>query len=210
MTIETCRADLTSRVRSLMPTIIALGLVITARPVHAEVTLVSQQREVSTFAVITLPGEENPFCSDERASQESGVFAETVECHVVEGESQATGLAGQLSYILPTLLLAEGSIDAHADISGGADFAEGLGVSRYVTEFSVDSMTEIQLRATLHADGNGSTNLVFRVTNGEIFVHRTIQETSDEVDEWFILEPGSYELTLVTSGYGQTTIRDHS
>jgi hypothetical protein len=189
--------------RSLMLAGIFLGLVIAASQVRAEVTLVSQNREVTTFALITLVGEDNPFCSDERNSQEPGVFAETVECHVEEGGSQATGSAGQLSYILPSLLLAEGSIDAHADISDGADFAEGLGVSRSVSEFSVDTTTEIRLRAALHATGNGSTNLVFRVKDGEILVLRTIQESSDDVDEAFTLDPGSYELTLATSGYGQ-------
>jgi hypothetical protein len=207
MYVETPRVGHMGRMRNLMFAVIALGialgLVMTTLPIHAEVTMVSQNREVTTFAMINLVGEENPFCSDGRDSREPGVFAETVECRVEEGGSQATGSAGQLSYILPTLLLAEGSIDAHADISDGADFAEGLGASRCVSEFSVDTIAEIRLRATLHANGNGSTNLVFRVTNGEIFVLRTIQESSDEVDEWFTLDPGSYELTLATSGYGQ-------
>jgi hypothetical protein len=203
MQIETFQVGPMGRVRILMLAVIAVGLSVTGFPVHAEVTLVSQDREVTTFAMITLPGEDNPFCSDQRDSQEAGVFAETVECRVEEGGSQATGSAGQLSYILPTLLLAEGSIDAHADISGGVEFAEGLGASRCVSEFSVDAVTEIRLTALLHASGNGSTNLVFRVKDGEIFAHRTIQEASDEVDEYFTLDPGSYELTLATSGYGQ-------
>lgn len=57
--------------------------------------------------------------------------------------------------------------------------------------------------ATLHASGNGATNIVFRVKDGEIYLVQTIRDGSDEWNEWFTLEPGSYELTFVTSGAGQ-------
>lgn len=55
----------------------------------------------------------------------------------------------------------------------------------------------------LYASGNGATNIVFRVKDGEIYVIQTIRDGSDEVDELLTLEPGSYELTFATSGAGQ-------
>jgi hypothetical protein len=188
---------------ALSTAVLCFGLALTALPASADVLPVSQQRDVSTFALITLPGVEDPFCSDQRASQEIGPFVETIECHVEESGNQATGSAAQLSYILPDFFLAEGSIQAEADISGGADFAEGLGSSRLVSRFSVDEETEIRLMASLHAGGNGSTNLTFRIADGEILILRSIQEASDEVDEWLLLSPATYEWTLTTSGYGQ-------
>jgi hypothetical protein len=179
-------------------------MILVATPAHTAVTFDSQRRDVSVFATISLPEGENPFCSDEVISEDSGVFAETIDCQVGEQGSQATALAGQLSYISPQFFIAEGSFDAHAEISGEADFAEGLGATRFVSEFTADATTGIHFVATLYAGGNGATNIVFRVKDGEIFVLRTIHgDDSDEVDEWFTLDPGSYELTFVTSGYGQ-------
>jgi hypothetical protein len=171
-------------------------------PALAALTPVSQTRAVATFAVITMEGED-PFCSDQIAVDDPGVFVETVTCHLEVDGNEAMGTASQLSYVTPELILAEGSFQAHSDVSGGSEFAEALGVSRFVSVFSVDTRTDIHLQALIHADGNGTANLVFRVENGEIFVYRSIQTDSETVDQVFSLEPGSYELTLSTSGYGQ-------
>jgi hypothetical protein len=180
-----------------------LALAVAAVPGYAAVSFDSQLRDVSTFAIVSYPAGESLFCTDERTSHEVGVFAETIDCYVDDSESYASALAGQLSYIFPQLYIAEGSFDAHAEISGEANFAEGLGVSRFLSEFSVDTMTDIHLTALLHASGNGATNIVFRVKDGEIFIVETIRDATVEIDEWITLEPGSYELDFVTSGYGQ-------
>ncbi len=172
-------------------------------PAQADVTPVSQRRDVMTFAMISYPGNPNPFCSEEADTLDVGVFAKTIGCMVEDAGNSATGNAAQLSYIFPDLILAEGSIDAHADISGGAEFAEGLGSSRFVSVFSVDVPTEVRLQTLLHASGNGVANLVFRIENGEIFIYHSIFDDTLEVDEWMTLDPGTYELTFTTSGYGQ-------
>jgi hypothetical protein len=188
-----------------LPVLAVIGLAaILATPAAASVTPVSQQRTVSTFALISYPGQEGPFCSDQKSLEEQGAFAETIECHVEEEDgSRATGSAAQLSYIFPDVFLAEGSIQANSDISGAADFAEGLGLSRFVSRFLVDETTEVRVRATLFAGGNGRTNMAFTSGGGEILIQRSLQEESGEVDEVFALDPGTYELTLSASGYGQ-------
>jgi hypothetical protein len=183
---------------------VIFGLGLAVSPTHAEITFESQRRDLTTFALVSIPGGEDFFCNDEALSLDPGTFAETIDCEVTEAGSYAFALAGQLSYIFPDHFVAEGSFNAHAEISEESDFAEGLGSSRFISEFSVDVSTGIRLTATLYAGGNGATNIVFRAKDGAIFVGRTIHgDATDEVDEWFDLEPGTYELTFVTSGYGQ-------
>ena len=180
-----------------------LGLSLMYAPAQAEVFIVSSMRDVSTFAMISYPGEENPFCSDEIESTETGSFAEDLICEVEDQGNSATGNASQLSYILPDRLMAEGAIDAFADVSGGADFAEGFGGTDYRTHFYVDATTEVRLQATLFASGNGTSNLVLRVYNADILLYRSLYQESAEIDEFFTLEPGSYELSFNCGGFGQ-------
>ena len=83
--------------------LMASGLISTTA---AEVTLLSQSREVATFTMISYPGQQNPFCTDELESAEPGVFDESVECYVEDGGNSATGYAAQLSYIFPPTISA--------------------------------------------------------------------------------------------------------
>jgi len=190
-------------VRRLALATVCAATIFTLLSAQADVTLMSQRRDVMTFAMISYPGDPSPFCSEEADTLGTGVFAETIGCTVEDSGNSATGTAAQLSYVFPHLILAEGSIDAHADISGGAEFAEGLGSSRFTSVFSVDVPTEVRVQAFLHAEGNGVVNLVFRLYNGEIFIYESHYNNTVEVDETLFLNPGAYELNFTTSGFGQ-------
>lgn len=117
------RVVTSGRLHICLSCILLAGSCLGTPSAFAAVSFDSQLRDVSAFTMISFPAGEDPFCSEQVSSQEPGVFAETTDCVVEEAGSQATALAGQLSYIFPHLFLAEGSFDAHAEISGEADFA---------------------------------------------------------------------------------------
>ena len=184
----------------------ALGAVLAsmfASSSFATVTYVSQLRSVSTFATVDFHVGDDSFNSDLFQSQEVDEFEGAALCHAGELGNEANSTGHQLSYLLPTLILAEGNMSGEAEINGEADFAEGFGMSRIVSQFIVDVPTQIHLQGTLFAGGNGSTNFTFRFTDGALLVHRSLHDGTDDIDEMIVLQPGSYEVTAVSSGYGQ-------
>jgi hypothetical protein len=182
---------------------IAVASLAVAAPVSSAVTFVSQDRRVTTFATIDFVQGQDQFSNDLFESSEEGVFDEAANCHVGAPGDQATSTGVQLSYLENDLILAEGSMSGQAEISEAATFAEGFGMSRFVPVFSVDVPTEVRVQAELFADGNGATNFVLRVLNGTIFIHRSLQDGTESIDQTLLLQPGAYELTVVSSGYGQ-------
>ena len=183
--------------------IVCLSIVVCSLPSQAEVTINSQRRQLTTFSLISYVGEESVFCTDDDLSLDPGVYENSIHCHVDDQGNSATANSAQLSYIFPHMILAEGSFEAFADISGGADFAEGLSSSGFKSEFYVDEVTQINILATLSASGNGSANITFRIKNGQIFIYRSIHRDMESVDETIDLAPGLYEFSLGVSGPGQ-------
>ncbi len=176
---------------------------VAAATTSAALTYIGQDREVSTFATIDFIQGEDQFSNDMFETLEDGQFEGAADCLVGVPGDQAHSTGHQLSYLLPDLILAEGAMSGQAEISEAATFAEGFGMSRFVSLFSVDVPTEVHVQLTLFAGGNGAANFVFRIANGTIFIHRSIHDGSDDVDETLTLQPGQYEVTAVTSGYGQ-------
>jgi hypothetical protein len=186
---------------SSFPLLFALAAAATTA--QAAVTFEQQLRTVSTFAIVDFHEGEDPITQDLFQTEETGQFEGLAQCQAGVPGDQATATAGQLSYIEPALLLAEGNFNAQAEIGELADFAEALGEARYSSVFSVDEPTEVELLATLIATGNGRVNLIFRVLDGEIFVYRALFDGTEDIEETRTLPPGTYELTAQTSGFGQ-------
>ena len=191
------------RIRASFALSVAVALMLLATAARATVTLVQQTRSVSTFATVDFRSGEDAFSQDLFQSQDPGQFQEVADCQAGVPGDQATAVANQLSYVEPQSLLAEGNFQAEAEIGEMATFAEGFGEARYSPTFSVDEPTQIRLRATLNATGNGRVNLIFRIRDGEILVYRTLFDGSDSIDETRVLAPGTYDLEAQTSGFGQ-------
>ncbi len=169
----------------------------------AAVTILGQIRTVTTFATLDSAEGEDQFTNDIFQSFEPGPFEEAALCHVGVPGDQANSTGHQLSYVEPDGILAEGNMSGQSEISEASNFAEGFGMSRIVVTFSVDETTPARVQATLIAGGNGAANFTFRVPNGTIFINRSIHDDSETLDETLQLAAGTYELTAVTSGYGQ-------
>jgi hypothetical protein len=187
--------------------IAALGVVfvsmLAASTAFATISYVSQLRSVSTFATVDFVVGEDSFNSDLFQSQDVDQFEGAALCHAGELGNEANSTGHQLSYLLPTMILAEGNMSGQAEINGEATFAEGFGMSRIIAVFSTDVPIEAHIQGHLFAGGNGSTNFTFRIANGPIYINRTIQDADDDIDETIVLQPGSYEVLGQSSGYGQ-------
>jgi len=146
---------------------------------------------------------EDSFNSDLFQTQEVDQFEGQAQCHAGELGNEANSTAAQLSYLAPTFILAEGGMSGHAEINGEASFAEGFGMSRIISQFSIDVPLQARIQVGMFAGGNGSTNFTFRVANGEILINRSLQDGEDDIDETIVLQPGSYEVLGQSSGYGQ-------
>src|SRR5688572_28642362 len=181
----------------------ALVLIFTSSAAFAAVTYVGQLRTVTTFATVDFVVGDDSFSSDQFQSQDVEQFEATALCHAGELGNEANSTGSQLSYLLPNLMLAEGNMNGQAEINSEADFAEGFGMSRIISEFSVDVPTQAHLQLSIHASGNGTTNFTLRISNGPLLVHRTLHDGEDEIDETFLLQPGNYEVQAQSSGYGQ-------
>jgi hypothetical protein len=181
-----------------------LALMFASSRAIAAVQYIGQLRSVSTFATVDFVAGEDPFNSDLFESDEIDQFDGTAICHAGELGNEANSNAGQLSYLEPTGILAEGGMSAQSQIGGEATFAEGFGLSRLNTLFSVDVPTQMQLLATTITSGNGITNFLFRVHDGPLLVYQTNFNGTEEIEEVFTLEPGvAYELNVQSSGFGQ-------
>ena len=189
--------------------ILALGAAVAAlfasSTAFAAVTYLSQNRSVSTFASVDFVVGEDPFSSDEFASQEIEQFEGAALCQAGVPGNEASSTAHQLSYLEPNSILAEGNMSAQAQVSGEATSAESFGLSFLTTQFSVDVPTDIQLLGTLIAGGSlGRVNFTFRIANGPLLVHQdVIGEGTHNIDESFTLQPGIYELLAQANGFGQ-------
>jgi hypothetical protein len=192
-----------SSLRRILPGTAALVAMSAAGDAVFAVMMIDQTRSVGTFATLDSVDGEDLFSNDSMQSTEPGTFDQEALCHVGVPGDQATSSAHQLSYLAEDGILAEGNMSGQAEISAASSFAEGFGMSRLVSTFSVDGTTTARFQASLFASGNGSTNFVFRHLDGAILVHRSLQDGSDSFDETLALEPGTYELTVVSSGYGQ-------
>jgi hypothetical protein len=186
----------------------ALGAVLAAMFVtptaFAAVTYIGQLRSVSTFATVDFVAGEDAFNSDLFESDEIDQFEGAAICHAGELGNEANSTGHQLSYLEPNGILAEGNMSAQAQIGSEATFAEGFGLSRLNTLFSVDVPTQMHLLLTTITTGNGITNFLFRVADGTIFIYRTNFEGTEDIEETFTLEPGiAYELNAQSSGFGQ-------
>jgi hypothetical protein len=190
---------------SWFPPLLPAALALIAFPLAAgaAVTFVDPSRVVQTFATVDFRTGDDSQSQDRFESSEIGGFDQAANCQAGVPGDQATSAASQLSYIEPEMLLAEGNIQAQAEIGDLADFAEAFGESRYHTVFSVDVPTEVELLVTLTATGNGRANFVFRRVDGEIFVYRSVIGGTDSVEDTRTLPPGDYELTAQSSGFGQ-------
>ncbi len=185
---------------SLMSALILLGAVPAA---NATVTLVSQQRQVTTFATLNPGGGgENLFSSDLVQSLNAGPFEESAICHVGQSGNQADGIATQSSSISPGGITAAGMTDAHGEISGSTEFAEGLGASRLFSDFSVDAPTLCVVSGHLIAGGNGRAHVSIQGPPGLIVDHYK-QNGEETIQESLQLAPGTYHVVLGASGYGQ-------
>lgn|GEM_PF-4329895 len=187
--------------------IAALGVVLAsmlaASTAFAAISYVSQLRSVSTFATVDFVVGEDSFNSDQFQSQDVDQFEGAALCHAGELGNEANSTGHQLSYLLPTLILAEGNMSGQAEINGEATFAEGFGMSRIIAVFSTDVPIEVHIQGHLFAGGNGSTNFTFRVHNGPLFINRSLHNGDDDIDETIALQPGNYEVLGQSSGYGQ-------
>jgi hypothetical protein len=189
--------------RRLLGCTAALVVAFAAGDAVAAVTWIGQTRSVGTFATLDSVEGEDLFSNDQLQSNEPGTFDEAALCHVGAPGDQASSAGHQLSYVEADAILAEGNMSGQAEISAASSFAEGFGMSRLVAAFSVDALTPAHFQVSLFASGNGATNFVFTRLGSEILIHRSLHDGSDTFDETLALEPGSYELTVVSSGYGQ-------
>ena len=180
-----------------------LVLAIDALPAFGVVTPVSQGRRLQTFAVYA-PAQGAPESTQEVIDfLELGEWTDEAVCHVGEPGAEATGTAFIISRIDETGASIIASTRGEAENRVPEDFGEGFGFSRISYVFSVDEATPCRVMVTAREEGNGSFNFLLRVLDGPFVILAPFDEPEIHIDEMVQLQPGTYELTASSGGFGQ-------
>jgi len=162
---------------------------------------ISQLRDLNTFAIADLAEGEDPSDVDSIRHLEIGPFDDGIVSSISVDGTIAQGEANQASDIQPDHVFASGDFVAVSQVAPGDPFAQALGASRLIYAFEVTEPTTYEFQASLSASESGSGNLVFRDDANGFLILESIQNESIEVDQAGVLEPGTYELTIMVSGY---------
>jgi hypothetical protein len=126
-----------------------------------------------------------------------------VDVHTEDGTT-ILARGAQTSYFDAESFTLIGSFYATASAEDEEASGEGFGQSTVDVTFEVVETTPLHLRGVLNSDGGGGASVLVRAFGGEIFNYQHISgNDSFEIDIAHVLEPGTYQIVLHTSGYGQ-------
>ncbi len=183
-------------------TVVAIGLIATNVVVaSAEVEFTSIQRDISTFAQISVGGEEPIFEQDQQFDFDLGVFNEQ-SSSVADGlESFVNGVANQASVVDPeTGVQAEGFIFSQAVSTDPEVFGQGFGSSRMFGTFVVDESTPVSVALTFITEGDGRASL--SIIGDDFNFYRFVTDATETIEDEFVLQPGAYDFSFVALGFG--------
>lgn len=172
---------------------------------HAEVTLVSQSRIVSTFAFLDPgPGWDALRSEELIESLEAGPFLEHAVCHVDSASSFVTTTADQESSIAAGAITSTFSISAEGRLVPPGLASLGIASTGLTQDFDLDAPTSCMISATVSATGDAVVDIEIRIRDGIEILRWQLFATEEEIEHEEVLSPGSYQLTVGAGGEGAT------
>ncbi|MEZ4647255.1 MAG: T9SS type A sorting domain-containing protein [Candidatus Eisenbacteria bacterium] len=190
--------------RFLGPCLALAGLTVVATTSLAAIELATLERSIMVFGSVAPLEGEGLFDSDRDDVSHTGPYDNELALLVDHGDSFAQTTAFQTSFHNEGgSVFASGGFDASAGLGTSASFAEALGATTFRYQFSVDVDTPIRLVGVLQATGIGRASITLMGSGGFGMYYRFVEAEILDLDETFVLNPGGYQLTLDTSGFGQ-------
>ncbi|MCA9755693.1 MAG: T9SS type A sorting domain-containing protein [Candidatus Eisenbacteria bacterium] len=190
---------------SLVPCLAAMAVVVVSPTASsAAIELASLQRSITVFGSIAPLEGEGQFDSDNDNVSHTGPYDNQLDVLVEYGDSFAQTTAFQTSFHNDGgSIFATGGFDASAGVGTSAQFSEALGATNFRYQFSVDQETHARLVGFLEATGLGRASITIVGSGGFETYYRFVENERFDVDETFVLNPGGYQMTIDTNGFGQ-------